>query len=391
MTVKKVLLLAAALSLGFSVQAESFGDRVVCRDGLANARKVFEWTRKGTVAFLGGSITEMEGYRPMVCANLQKRFPQTVFTFIPAGISSTCSSTGAFRLTRDVLSKGPVDLLFVEFAVNDDQDGHFSRETCIRGMEGIIRHARLANPKIDIVMTFFVNEAMLATYGKGAVPLTVSAHGAVAERYGVPTVNLAKEVSDEIVSGRLTWKQYGGVHPAPHGNGICARMIEELFDRVWAEPAVGPLTDYRLPMPLDEKSFFNGRLIDPQTAQSVSGWNWSEPEWRNLKGSKRATFCGFPHFWTSTPGAEATLAFTGTAFGAYLVAGPDAGWLEVSLDGQPFKRFNLFHAYSQSLHYPWTILFAETLVDGKHTAVIRFPDIPENREKAARLMAFAAN
>ena len=41
------------------------------------------------------------------------------------GIASTCSVTGAHRLTRDVLSKGDVDLFFIEFAVNDDQDaGH---------------------------------------------------------------------------------------------------------------------------------------------------------------------------------------------------------------------------------------------------------------------------
>ena len=46
---------------------------------------------KGDVAFLGGSITEMDGYRPMVCEYLQKTFPKTEFNFVAAGISSTCS------------------------------------------------------------------------------------------------------------------------------------------------------------------------------------------------------------------------------------------------------------------------------------------------------------
>jgi hypothetical protein len=59
---------------------------------------------------------------------LQRRFPDTKFTFTDAGLSSTCSTTGAFRLSTDVLSQGPVDLLFIEFAVNDDQDaGHAMR------------------------------------------------------------------------------------------------------------------------------------------------------------------------------------------------------------------------------------------------------------------------
>ena len=31
-------------------------------------------TGKGNVAFLGGSITEMDGYRPMVCEYLKKKY-----------------------------------------------------------------------------------------------------------------------------------------------------------------------------------------------------------------------------------------------------------------------------------------------------------------------------
>ena len=40
---------------------------------------------------------------------------------LPSLILPSRSTTGAFRLERDVLSAGPLDLLFVEFAVNDDQ------------------------------------------------------------------------------------------------------------------------------------------------------------------------------------------------------------------------------------------------------------------------------
>src|SRR5690554_4187735 len=60
---------------------------------------------KGDVAFLGGSITEMDGYRPMVCEFLTQKFPETQFNFIDAGIASTCSDVGAFRLETDVLEK----------------------------------------------------------------------------------------------------------------------------------------------------------------------------------------------------------------------------------------------------------------------------------------------
>ena len=124
------------------------------RGNLTNCRLKFLREKQGHVAFIGGSITEMDGYRPMVCDMLRRRFPDTQFTFTNAGISSTCSTTGAFRLPTDVLSQGPVDLLFVEFAVNDDQDAHHSRAACIRGMEGIVRQSRRHNPHMDIVITY---------------------------------------------------------------------------------------------------------------------------------------------------------------------------------------------------------------------------------------------
>src|SRR4051794_20466292 len=54
-----------------------FGDNVRARGSLDNCRLKFERERKGNVAFIGGSITEMEGYRPMACELLKKRFAQT--------------------------------------------------------------------------------------------------------------------------------------------------------------------------------------------------------------------------------------------------------------------------------------------------------------------------
>ena len=45
-----------------------------------------------------------------------------------------------------------LDMLFVEFAVNDDQDGDQGYNDALRGMEGIIAQARKHNPNIDIVL-----------------------------------------------------------------------------------------------------------------------------------------------------------------------------------------------------------------------------------------------
>ena len=76
------------LALGQAAGAEA-NRNVNLRGGLQNARIQFEQKKTGRVAFIGGSITQMNGYRPMVSDWLRSRFPGTQFEFINAGISST--------------------------------------------------------------------------------------------------------------------------------------------------------------------------------------------------------------------------------------------------------------------------------------------------------------
>lgn len=373
--------------------ARPFGDHVEFRGSLDNCRIKFEREKAGTVAFLGGSITEMNGYRPMVYDLLKKRFPNTAFKFVDAGISSTCSTTGAMRLEHDVLAQGPIDLFFVEYAVNDDQDGFHTREECIRGLEGIIRHARASNPNMDIVVTFFVNEGMLDKLQHGATPLTIETHRAVAERYKVSNINLAKEVADQITGAKLTWKQYGGVHPAPYGNGICANMIDELMSRAWTAPlaADAKLIPHATPTPLDSLNYEHGRFIDPATAELKKGWTLGIPDWKSLKGGKRSRFTSIPMLSATEPGAELSLKFEGTAVGAYVCAGPDAGVVEASIDGGEFHPVNLLHKYSEGLHYPRTVLFAGELKPGPHILALRVSAESHGKGHAARIMQFVAN
>ena len=49
------------------------------RGNLTNSFHKFTYEKKGCVAFLGGSITEMEGWRNMIQEDLRKRFPDTKF------------------------------------------------------------------------------------------------------------------------------------------------------------------------------------------------------------------------------------------------------------------------------------------------------------------------
>jgi sialidase-1 len=136
------------------------------RSNLNNSFLKFTRDKKGRVAFMGGSITEHGAWRNKVCNYLKEKFPGTSFEFINAGISSTGSTPGAFRLEKEVLSAGPIDLFFEEAAVNDRTNG-FDNNSQIRGMEGIVRHALLSNPYMDIVLMHFVDPAKMEDYNKG--------------------------------------------------------------------------------------------------------------------------------------------------------------------------------------------------------------------------------
>ena len=91
------------------------------------------------------------------------------------------------------------------------------------------------------------------------------------------------------------------------------------------------------------------------------------------------------------PGSGLTLKFSGTAVGAYVVAGPDAGVLEARVDGGEFRPVNLYHRYSKGLHYPRTVMFATDLSTGDHVLTLRIAEETSSGDHAVRIMKFVAN
>ena len=78
-----VVLLSCLITYSSSLGFEE--ENITLRGGLNNARIAFESKKIGHVAFMGGSITEMKGYRPIIMEWLQKRYPETNFNFTNAG------------------------------------------------------------------------------------------------------------------------------------------------------------------------------------------------------------------------------------------------------------------------------------------------------------------
>jgi sialidase-1 len=373
-------------------------DYFVMRGSLNNCREKFENQKTGRVVFLGGSITTMNGWRDLVCDYLREKFPSTKFEFVDAGISSTGSVPGSFRLLRDVLAKGDVDLLFEEAAVNDL---HNSREPVemVRGMEGIVRQARTQNPNIDIVMMHFVDPKHVADYRRGNTPQVIQQHEQVATHYSIPSLHLAREITERMDGEQFDWKNdFKNCHPSPFGHRVYASSIRRLLNAAWAAPRAteNEPVPHALPEPINRFSYDRGKMVSLKSAKDLNGFaidKTCDPRANHLGGGVRDGFHNVPMLVGTNPGDQFSLDFEGRAVGLFLAAGPDAGTIEFSIDDSEFKPLNLFTRWSGGLHIPWVYVLESELQAGSHHLVLRVSKTKDPRSKghACRIVNLLVN
>jgi lysophospholipase L1-like esterase len=365
------------------------------RDGIRNSLLKFQREKKGRVAFLGGSITFNGGWRDSICSYLQKRFPETEFEFIAAGIPSMGTTPAAFRLERDVLSGGPVDLLFEEAAVNDATNGRSSQEQ-IRAMEGIVRHVRRENPATDIVIMHFVDPDKMETYRSGKVPEVIQNHEEVAVHYNIPTINLAKEVTDRIDAGEFTWEDdFKNLHPSPFGQEVYFRSMKAFLEKAWSGTVAedDKIVVYTQPDPIDAANYDNGKLVLAENAKIIKGWKLVE-SWKPDDGkATRANYVNVPMLVSQEVGSLLEFQFKGNAVGIAVAAGPDAGVIDFRIDDGDWQKQDLFTKWSLNLHLPWYYTLAAGLPDGEHTLQIRITGEKNSQSvgKVCRIRYFYVN
>lgn len=373
-----VFLVAALLVSG--IQAEEFDsddlpkghDYYELRDGLNNCRIRFENEKVGRVAFLGGSITAMNGWRQMVIEDLQVRFPDTKFEFVSAGIPSLGSVPHAFRLERDVLSKGPIDLLLIEAAVNDTSNTGEYPDRILRGMEGVVRHARSVGRMTDIVQMHFVMPEHMKNYNGGQIPPAIKQHERVAKHYGNTSLNLSREVTDRINAGQFTWNEdFRNLHPSPFGQKLYAASISRMFDAAFSKTATQPVEHLLPERSLDKLNYSNGRFGGIDSAKLIRGFELV-PNWKPASGAgTRSGFVNVPVLVATSPGAAFEFQFDGTGAGLMIGAGPDTGVIEFNIDDGPPETLDSFTQWSRSLYLPWALILDDALPAGPHTVRVR--------------------
>ncbi|MDF1824233.1 MAG: SGNH/GDSL hydrolase family protein [Verrucomicrobiales bacterium] len=362
--------------------------------GVSNFIAKMEKDRTAHVAFLGGSITQKDtGHSKKVADWLKENWSDVDFIFTNAGLASTCSMSGAFRVDRDVLSQGEVDLLVLEFAVNDDQDAAHDRETAIRGLEGIVRQYFEANPKGDIISVQYVNPGILAKKQAGEEAVSVAAHKTVARHYDLPIVDVGQGLANEIAAGTMTWEaDYGDTHPKDRGYVFSSGLITKVIDDTVSGETPQVVS---IPEPLDPRSFDSIKIVDPQQLNWLGGWQWAPVSEALLTaGSIRADYKQYHALRSDEAGDYLYYTFSGDMLGAFVLAGPDAGMLEVSIDGGEWKAVDLYHErFSKGMNYPRSVILADGLSHAYHTAAIRVSEEKNelSRGHAATILHFAVN
>jgi len=320
-------------------------DALHVREGWPHASAQAQETSELRVAFLGGSITAAEGWRPLTMARLRELLPTTKLTEINAGLPGTGSDLGVCRVGRDVLRHQP-DVVFVEFAVNDASTPPAQIE---RTIEGIVRQTKLANPAADLCFVYTISTPGLPDIQTNRLPAAAAAMDRVAAHYGIPSLHFGVEVARRIASGELIFRgtaadgdrafSLDGVHPTAVGHHTYFEQLAAALPALLtSRPSPRPL-----PPPLHTDNWDRAALRELDNAMLRGPWDRVPLDDANLRGATKALL---PPTWrTSTPGAALEFEFTGTRLGLLGIAAPDSGEFIVTIDDLPPERATFFDAY----------------------------------------------
>ena len=135
-------------------------------------------------------------------------------------------------------------------------------------------------------------------------------------------------------------------------------------------------------------------MVDPQVFSWLGGWKYEmvSPELLPM-GSIRADYTAFKALRSDGAGDYLYHTFSGTMLGAFVLAGPDAGILEVSIDGGDWTKVDLYHEHSKGLNYPRSVILADGLTKSYHSAAIRVAEEknPQSKGNTATILYFEVN
>ena len=360
------------------VNDEYKGKEYNTRGGIYNTLKKLQSGEDITVAYLGGSITMQNSWRPYTTQWFEKNYQGKV-TEVNIGLSGTGADLAVCRIDKDILVHNP-DLVFIEYSVNGGAE---------KDMEGMIHKVWENDPTTDIIIVHTTQTSYYSTYKAGRLPPYPAVYEPVAEHYGVPTVFFGYQPFDLYDQGKLTLsgaKEDGkilytqdGIHMTADGGflaaGAIARMVvkmEETFNKdTYTE------TNHQKPeTTLAEIPWTDATYSDDWSKMSFNG-TWMDCSLDENNNFKNFSYTGgylgefkklFPKMQgTTVAGSSVTIKFKGTDIGVFEAGGQFSGQLKVTVDGVDLtKKLVLFNkSYDSYLRHQY--YFIDQLPYGEHT------------------------
>jgi len=318
-------------------------------------RRAIEKAERGedvTLAFIGGSITQGAGAKPIesesYCYRVFDHFRNTYATepekvhLVKAGVGGTPSEFGLVRYEHDVLRDGSAtpDIVFIEFSVNDAGD-----ET-----EGVCFESLVAKaynqpnmPAVFLVFAVFMNDWNLQ-----------DRLAPIGEYYSLPMVSVKDAVTPQFPNeeGRVLSKRqyfYDCFHPTNDGHRVMADCINHLIEQSLAHVDVEPEWPKKGLLGRPYENCFTvtrGTLDRFAETVAVDAGDFTQTDTALQRAEMDLDAEGtplYPENWMHVAG-DAPFVVRVTCRNFFLTykdsGSPEFGTVEITVDGSPCREIN---------------------------------------------------
>lgn len=325
------------------------------------------------ILFLGGSITCGAGVTDYKYSwafrtfeNIAEKLYGPNVQMINSSISGTGSLVAAFRLEEHVLKFAP-DMVFIEFAVNDNSMAKTKPQLVISALDYIVRALKQANPNVAIT---FVYTTQSDGQNASKVQSKVAAH------YNIPEIDLRAPLIAMIAKGQAYWEQYlkDGAHPNSTGHKYYADLVTkavladperflapvELRDSIATVDLKNPHIDYVEDIAMAMNGFSIGEGKDKEKTLD------------EMEIAKAAV--------SDTVGSTLTYEFEGNTFAVYHRIDKTGGAFSVTIDGKVMGTANCYNDGSNSYLCRF---YTTDLGEGKHTVTITVTQAEPGKREVA--------
>ncbi len=326
-------MLVADIDRWFSPTSGSYAS-----SALQNTYARLTTAKKLNVGYLGGSITKGVGasnqsttsWRALTTSWLKTNFPAANITEVNAAIGGTGSVFGAYRLVDDLKLKTiQPDLLFIDFAINDQYDGITVAEVKSY-IETIIRTVYEYSPYCDIIMVYTTDRSRLNKTDSTNYPCLAAQHQ-VATTYGLTEIYVGKLLCEEYkITSTTTWDNSNLfadiVHPVDAGHAKYAGYITSVLNTELSKN-LNPYgyVKHSIPSASYSPLSYTARYFFNASKGKTTGFNLYEDTNLDEKGYLKPN--------AGETGAKVKFTFVGTGLQLWTYARTVSSTIKVTVDG----------------------------------------------------------